>query len=135
MKELSAVILPDDARYSKTHEWTKKLDNGTFRVGISDYAQDQLGDIVFVELPQVGDSFEKGAEFTTVESVKAVSELYIPVSGEVTAINPALDDSPDLVNTRPYDDGWMIEIKVSDPGELDALMVKDDYVNMLKEME
>ena len=134
MKALDELTFPGDVRYAEDHEWVK-VDGDTAKIGISDYAQDQLGDIVFVELPEVGDTFRKGEEFGTVESVKAVSELYIPVSGEVTAINPALDDSPDLVNTRPYDDGWMIEIKVSDPGELDALMVKDDYVNMLKEME
>lgn len=134
MKALDELTFPEDVRYAEDHEWVKG-DGDTAKIGISDYAQDQLGDIVFVELPEVGATFRKGEEFGTVESVKAVSELYIPVSGEVTAINPALDDSPDLVNTRPYDDAWMIEIKMSDPGELDALMEKDDYVNMLKEME
>ena len=134
MKELDELKFQEDVRYAEDHEWVR-INGDTARIGISDYAQDQLGDIVFVELPSVGDAFRKGEEFGTVESVKAVSELYIPIGGEVTAINTALDDSPDLVNVQPYDDGWMIEIKVSDTEELDVLMTKDDYLNMLKEME
>jgi len=131
MKAISELNLPEDLRYTDDHEWCKK--NGdVVRMGISDYAQDQLGDIVFVELPDVGSTFDKGEEFGTVESVKAVSELYMPIGGEVTAINEALADAPDTVNSEPYDGGWMIEIKASDPAELDAMISKADYLEMLK---
>ena len=95
--------------------------------------QDQLGDIVFVDLPQVGDTFEKGGEFGTVESVKAVSEVYMPISGEIIAVNTALDDSPELMNTDPYGDGWIIEIKIGDLSELNELMANDAYLEMLQE--
>jgi glycine cleavage system H protein len=131
MKELNELILLEDVKYTEDHEWVK-LSGETARVGISDYAQDQLGDIVFVELPGVGDTFEKGDEFGTLESVKAVSELYMPVGGEVTATNEALEDAPELVNNDPYGEGWMIEIKVSDPSETEALMDKDTYLDSLK---
>ena len=131
MKELNELNLPEDVRYTKDHEWVKPAGE-TARVGISDYAQDQLGDIVFVELPGVGDTFEKGDEFGTLESVKAVSELYMPVGGEVTAVNETLEDAPELVNNDPYGEGWMIEIKISDPSETEALMDKDAYLDSLK---
>ena len=134
MKEISELHLPDDMRYTEDHEWTR-LEGDRVRVGISDYAQDQLGDIVFVELPQVGDIFEKGKEFGTVESVKAVAELYMPIAGEVLTTNTVLEDSPELVNKNPYNDGWMIEIKPTNPSELDALMAKDAYFEMLKGLE
>ncbi|MDX2455683.1 glycine cleavage system protein GcvH [Desulfosarcina sp.] len=131
MKAISELNLPEDVRYTDDHEWSKK--NGdVVRMGVSDYAQDQLGDIVFVELPEVGSSFDKGDEFGTVESVKAVSELYMPIGGEVTAINEALADEPELVNSDPYNGGWMIEIKASDPAELEAMKSKADYLEMLK---
>ena len=131
MKAINELNLPEDVRYTDDHEWAKK--NGdVVRMGISDYAQDQLGDIVFVELPEVGSSFDKGEEFGTVESVKAVSELYMPMGGEVTAINEALADAPETVNSDPYDGGWMIEIKASDPAELEAMKSKADYLEMLK---
>lgn len=131
MKAISELNLPEDVRYTDDHEWAKE--NGdVVRMGISDYAQDQLGDIVFVELPEVGSSFDKGEEFGTVESVKAVSELYMPIGGEVTAINDALADAPELVNSDPYDGGWMMEIKTSDPAELEALKSKADYLEILK---
>jgi glycine cleavage system H protein len=131
MKEIDDVILPDDIRYAKNHEWAK-ADGDNVKVGISDYAQDQLGDIVFVEMPDVGETFDKGAEFGTVESVKAVSELYMPVGGEIVAVNGALEDSPELINNAPYSDGWMIEVKPDDPAELDSLMAKDAYLTSLK---
>ncbi|MEE9612499.1 MAG: glycine cleavage system protein GcvH, partial [Desulfatiglandales bacterium] len=105
------------------------------RTGLSDYAQDQLGDIVFVELPQVGDTFKKGEEFGTVESVKAVAEMYMPIGGEILAVNTALEDSPELINKNPYEDGWMIELKPDDLTELDTLMTSDAYLEMLKGME
>jgi glycine cleavage system H protein len=131
MKEIDDVILPDDIRYAKNHEWAK-ADGDNVKVGISDYAQDQLGDIVFVEMPDVGETFDKGAEFGTVESVKAVSELYMPVGGKIVAVNGALEDSPELINNTPYSDGWMIEVKPDDPAELDSLMAKDAYIASLK---
>jgi glycine cleavage system H protein len=131
MKAISELNLPEDVRYTDDHEWAKK-NGAVVRMGISDYAQDQLGDIVFVELPEVGSRFDKAEEFGTVESVKAVSELYMPIGGEVTAINEALADAPELVNSDPYDGGWMMEIKASDPAELEALKSKADYLEMLK---
>lgn len=131
MKEIAELNFPEDVRYSESHEWVKTAGD-TAKLGITDYAQDQLGDIVFVELPDVGESFEKGAEYGTVESVKAVSELYMPVSGEIVAVNDALEDSPEWVNNTPYSDGWMIEVKLDDPSEPDSLMDKDAYVSTLK---
>ena len=131
MKAISELNLPEDVRYTDDHEWAKK-NGAVVRMGISDYAQDQLGDIVFVELPEVGRRFDKAEEFGTVESVKAVSELYMPIGGEVTAINDALADAPELVNSDPYDGGWMMEIKASDPAELEALKSKADYLDILK---
>jgi len=101
MKELSELNFPDDVMYSDDHEWIK-MENDEATIGISDYAQDQLGDIVFVELPQVGETFEKGTEFGTVESVKAVSELFLPVGGEILAVNHTLEDTPEQVNNEPY---------------------------------
>ena len=131
MKELNELSFPDDIRYSESHEWAK-ADGAKVKIGITDYAQDQLGDIVFVEMPGVGETFAKGAEFGTVESVKAVSELYIPISGEVVAVNPALEDAPELINNSPYTDGWMIEIKPDDPSEIESLMTKDAYLASLQ---
>jgi len=132
MKELNELILPDDVRFTEDHEWAR-LEGKTVRIGISDYAQDQLGDIVFVELPEVGSSFGKGNEFGTVESVKTVSELYMPVSGEVIAVNEELADHPEYVNTDPYGTGWMIEVKPADIGEMDQLLDKDAYLKQLEE--
>ena len=130
MKEISELQFPEDVRYAEDHEWVRPGE--TIKIGISDYAQDQLGDIVFIELPGVGDTFEKGAEFGTVESVKAVSELYIPVGGEIVGVNPALEDAPELVNNDPYNEGWMVEVKPGDPGQVDSLMDKAAYLDMLK---
>jgi glycine cleavage system H protein len=131
MKEVSELQLPDDVRYTEDHEWARTEGEKT-KAGISDYAQAQLGDIVYVELPQTGDSFDKGQEFGTVESVKAVAELYMPVGGTILAVNSALEKSPELVNKDPYGDGWMIEIEPSDPAQFDALMKKDVYLETLK---
>ena len=131
MKEINELILPDDLRYAEDHEWAKVEDN-TVRVGLDDYAQDQLGDIVFVELPQVGDTFEKGQEFATVESVKAVVECYLPVSGEIIAVNTTLEESPELVNKSPYGDGWFVEVSPSDPSEMDRLMTNVTCLEKLK---
>lgn len=131
MKEISELSLPEDVKYTDDHEWAK-LDGEVATIGISDYAQDQLGDIVFVELPEVGSSFDKGEEFGTVESVKAVSELYMPMGGEVVEINPELEDAPELVNSDPYDGGWMLKIKLADAADFDALMDKGAYLDSLK---
>ena len=131
MKELNELSFPEDVRYAESHEWVK-VAGETAKIGITDYAQDQLGDIVFVELPDVGESFDKGAEFGTVESVKAVSELYIPVGGEIVAINEGLEDAPELINNTPFSDGWMIEVKLDDASEVDSLMDKDAYLSTLK---
>ena len=134
MKEISELNLPADIRYTEDHEYARPEDDRA-KVGITDYAQDQLGDIVFVELPQEGDTFEKGKEFGTVESVKAVSELNMPISGTILAVNATLGEQPETVNTDPYNDGWMIEVKPDNPLELDELMSKDAYLEMLKGME
>ena len=134
MKEVGELNLPDDVRYTEDHEWARP-GGDMVRIGISDYAQDQLGDIVFVELPRVGDTFVKGEEFGTVESVKAVAELYMPIGGEILGVNSVLEESPELVNKDPYNDGWMVEIKLLDPDELDALMSKSVYLEMLKGLE
>ena len=131
MKEIDELNLPDNLRYAEDHEWTR-LEGGKIKIGIDDYAQDQLGDIVFVELPEIGATFAKGEEFGTVESVKAVSELFMPVGGEILAINTALEETPEHVNNSPYEDGWMIEIKPSDVAEMDVLMDKEAYIKMLK---
>jgi glycine cleavage system H protein len=131
MKELNELNFPDDVRYAESHEWARS-EGERVKIGISDYAQDQLGDIVFVELPEVGDTLGKGEEFGTVESVKAVSELYMPVAGEVVAINSSLEDAPEKVNDTPYGDGWMVEIKAENLPELDDLMDNDAYLGTLK---
>jgi len=131
MKEIDELNFPDDLQYSDDHEWAKQTD-GVARIGISDYAQNQLGDIVFVELPEVGDTFEKGQEFGTVESVKAVSELYMPVGGEITAINEALEEAPELVNNDPYSGGWMIDVRLENPSEYDELKDQQAYLELLK---
>jgi glycine cleavage system H protein len=134
MKEITELNLADDAHYTENHEWARPEGDG-IRIGITDYAQDQLGDIVFVELPQVGSTYEKGQEFGTVESVKAVAELYMPIGGEVLSTNTVLEDSPDLVNKNPSNDGWMIKVKASDPAELDTIMTKSAYLKFLKGLE
>ncbi len=114
-------MIPDDLRYTDAHEWVREGEGGVVRVGITDYAQAQLGDVVYVDLPAVGDAVTAGEPCGEVESTKSVSEIYAPVSGEVVAVNGALEDSPELVNSGPYDDGWMFEIHAADPG-LDALL-------------
>jgi glycine cleavage system H protein len=114
---MSEFTIPEDCRYLETHEWVR-ADDGTARVGITDFAQDELGDVVFVELPAVGDELEAGAEFGVIESIKAVSDLYLPVSGTVAAVNEELFDAPELVNEDPYGDGWMLELEdVEDDGD------------------
>jgi glycine cleavage system H protein len=131
MKEINDLNLPDDVKYTKDHEWAK-LSEDIVTIGINDYAQDQLGEVVFVELPEQGDTFSQGDEFGSVESVKAVSEIYIPISGEVVQINESLEDAPELVNDSCYEDGWIIKVKPDDVSQMDALMDKTAYLNMLK---
>lgn len=135
MKEITELNLPEDIKYSDSHEWAK-ADAEVVTIGIDDYAQDQLGEVVFVELPEVGAALSKGDQFGTVESVKAVSEIYTPVSGEVVEVNANLPDAPELVNNSPYDQGWIIKIKADDPSllasELNALKDKAAYIAMLK---
>jgi glycine cleavage system H protein len=118
--------VPDELRYLESHEWTTTGDD-TVRVGVSDFAQDELGDVVFVELPEVGDEITAGDAFGVVESIKAVSDLYAPVSGEVVAVNEELFDRPELVNEDPYGDGWMLEVDPSDGGDAEGLLDADEY--------
>lgn len=130
MKELNELHLPDDIRYTDEHEWAR-ITGDIARIGVSDYAQDQLGDIVFVELPALGDTLAKGEVFGTLESVKAVSELYLPLSGEVVAVNTALTDAPELINQDPYA-AWIIEVRPSDAGEYDQLLSAAAYLDLLR---
>jgi glycine cleavage system H protein len=126
------MILDPKARYAESHEWARKEGNAIV-VGISDFAQESLSDIVYVELPEVGDMLEQGDEFGVVESVKAASEVYAPVSGEVIAINERLEDEPEIVNEAPYGDGWFIHLKPEDPGQWDELMSDDEYETFVAE--
>ena len=123
---------PDELKYTEEHEWVL-IEDDLVTVGITDFAQDQLGDVVFVELPQVGDTLEMGKNFGVVESVKAVSDVYAPVSGEVVEVNEELPDEPELLNSSPYEDGWMIKIKLSDPDELDELMDSSSYQEFVEQ--
>lgn len=123
---------PDDLYYSKDHEWIR-VDGDRGTVGITDHAQNQLGDVVYVELPQSGTSYSQGDSFGSVESVKAVSELFLPVSGEVVEGNAALADSPELVNSDPHGAGWMVVVTLSNPAELDSLMRAAEYETYVKE--
>jgi glycine cleavage system H protein len=131
MKDISELKFPEELSYVESHEWIR-TESGLARIGITDYAQDQLGDIVYVELPQAGKSFAKGAPFGSVESVKAVSELYMPVGGKVAEVNSALENSPEVVNTSPYEDGWMIVIEPSSPDEMKGLLNRQAYYDKLK---
>ncbi|MFC4618419.1 glycine cleavage system protein GcvH [Camelliibacillus cellulosilyticus] len=124
--------VPKDLKYSEEHEWVK-TEGDKLRIGITDFAQDELGDIVFVELPEVGDEVEADEPFGSVESVKTVSELYAPVSGKVVEVNGELDDSPEFVNESPYEKAWMIVIEPSDESELDKLLSAEDYEKMISE--
>ncbi|MCT1904395.1 glycine cleavage system protein GcvH [Oceanobacillus sojae] len=126
------MSLPEDYLYSKEHEWVKKED-GKVRIGITDFAQDELGDIVFVELPEVGDSLELDEPFGSVESVKTVSELYAPVSGKVVEVNEELEDSPELVNESPYEKAWMIVIEVEDDTDVNELLDAEAYQEFIEE--
>ncbi len=131
MKSLDELNFPGDVRYTDDHEWAK-VDKDLVIVGLSDYAQDQLGEIVFVELPEPGDSFGQGDEFGSVESVKAVSEIFLPVAGRIVEINPDLEDAPELVNTDCYEKGWLVKIEPEDLSQMDSLKDKSAYLDMLK---
>jgi glycine cleavage system H protein len=125
---------PEDLRYTREHEWARKRGNQLV-VGITDFAQDQLGDVVFVELPEVGDVVKKGESFGVVESTKAVSELFAPVSGKVVEVNDPLADAPEAINEDPYEEGWMIVVEPSDPAELDTLLDVKAYRAFVEEQE
>jgi glycine cleavage system H protein len=125
------VSVPEELQYTRSHEWVR-TEGDTATIGITDHAQDELGDIVFVELPEVGATFAAGDSFGTVESVKAVSDLYAPVGGEVVEVNEALDDSPEKINEDPYGEGWIVKLSVSDEGDL---LSASDYEQLLEEEE
>ena len=131
MKNVSELKFPEELGYADSHEWVR-TEGGRTRIGITDYAQDQLGDIVYVELPAVGKSFAKGAPFGSVESVKAVSELYMPIGGKVIETNTTLESSPEVVNTNLYDQGWMIVVEPSSSDELKGLLTVQAYREKLK---
>ncbi|MCP5162606.1 MAG: glycine cleavage system protein GcvH [Hahellaceae bacterium] len=122
--------IPRELRYLSSHEWVRIEADGTATIGITDHAQDLLGDVVFVELPEVGSELTAGDEAGVVESVKAASDIFTPISGEVIAVNDALEDSPDLVNNDPYNDGWFFKVKPSDTGELDSLLDAEGYTEI-----
>jgi len=126
MMEATMAENPEDLRYTKDHEWLR-AEGDRWRVGITKFAGTQLGDVVMVELPKVGDTVERGAPIGTVESVKAVSEIYAPISGKVAAVNDELQNSPELVNTDPYGEGWMVELEPSNRAELDELLTAGAY--------
>ena len=125
--------IPKGLKYASSHEWARDDGNGIYTVGITEHAQGLLGDMVFVELPEVGDSVTQGDDCAVAESVKAASDIYAPLSGEIVEVNDALADSPELVNSSPYEDGWMFKIKVSDEAELSALLDAAGYKNSIDE--
>ena len=124
--------IPKELKYAKDHEWAR-IEGDVATVGITDYAQGELGDIVFVELPKAGSSVSQGDSFGTIEAVKAVSDLYAPLSGEITDVNAALDEAPETINNSPYEDGWMIKIKITEMSEVDNLLSADDYEKLIGE--
>jgi glycine cleavage system H protein len=123
--------VPENLHYSKDHEWVR-VDGDLAVIGITDHAQEQLGDVVYVELPKPGESFVANESFGSVESVKAVSEVFTPVSGEVAEVNESLNDEPEMVNNDPYNDGWMIKMKMKNPGEVDSLLTAAEYEDFTK---
>jgi glycine cleavage system H protein len=126
------VAVPSELKYSKEHEWVK-VEGNTVTIGITEYAQGELGDIVFVELPEVDDEINEGDTFGSVESVKTVSELYAPVSGKVVESNDELEDSPEFVNESPYEKAWMVKVELSDESQLDELLTAEQYSEMIGE--
>jgi glycine cleavage system H protein len=126
---------PTELKYAKTHEWARNEGDGTVTVGITDHAQDQLGDLVFVELPEVGAGVDAGGDCAVVESVKAASDIYSPVSGEISAVNGELEEAPEMVNEEPYGKGWLFKVKMADASELDGLLDADGYTAAVAEDE
>ncbi len=126
------MVIPPDLRYTKEHEWVR-VDDGIGTVGITDYAQDQLGDVVYVDLPSPGKQISQLAVFGEIESVKAVSELYAPVSGEVAESNGALADKPELINESPYSEGWLMKLRLADEGEIEKLMTAEQYSDFIEQ--
>ena len=122
--------IPDDLKYTKEHEWIR-VEGDEIVVGVTDFAQGELGDVVFIEIETEGEVLSKGDTFGTIEAVKTVSDLYMPVDGEIVAVNPSLEDTPELVNSQPFGDGWMIRIKCSDLSQLDDLIPADQYSSMI----
>lgn len=133
-KKVAELTFPDKFYYHPEHTWAKNED-GEFWVGISDYAQDQLGEIIFIELPRPGDIFEQGSVFGCAESTKTTSSLYMPVSGVITAVNETLEDTPEIVNTSPYEDGWLVKVLPTDAKAKKGLLSKEDYIAHLKKIE
>ena len=131
MKDMNELDIPAGLKYAKDHEWVAP--NAPHRVGVSDFAQDQLGDLTYVELPQVGQEVALGGEFGSLESIKSVSTLYLPVAGKIVAVNEALQDDPGLINRDPYGDGWLVEIEPADKSQFDALMDGATYKKHLEE--
>ena len=128
---MSDLDYPSDLRYTSDHEWVRVGDDGVVRIGITSFAQDALGDVVYVSLPAVGDTVTPGDSCGEVESTKSVSDVYAPLEGEVTATNEALDSSPELINSDPYGEGWMFELRLSDPSSVESLMDADAYTASL----
>jgi glycine cleavage system H protein len=127
--------IPGDLKFQKSHEWVRVEEDGRARVGISDHAQGLLGDLVYVELPKVGDKIEAGAGCAVVESVKAASDVYAPVSGEVVEVNEGLSDKPETINEDAFGDGWLFVVKLADPDEVDALLGPDAYAELIENDE
>jgi glycine cleavage system H protein len=126
--------IPENVRYTENDEWIL-VDGETAKIGLTDYAQDQLSDIVFVEMPEIGDSLNKGEAFSTVESVKAASDIYAPAGGEIVAVNEVLNDAPETINSDPYGNGWLVEIKLDDPADLDDLLDAAAYAKHCADRE
>lgn len=125
--------MPSDLSYAESHEWLRLEGDGTALVGVTDHAQDALGDVVYVELPEIGARIDAGAEVAVVESVKAASDIYSPVTGEILLINDALEDQPDLVNSSPYADGWLFSVRLDNPEEVKAMLDADAYQAVIDE--
>jgi glycine cleavage system H protein len=126
----SFMTVPENLKYTAEHEWVR-VEGGEIVVGVTDFAQGELGDVVFIEIETQGETLLRGDTFGTIEAVKTVSDLYMPVDGEVVEVNPALEDTPELVNSEPFEGGWMIRVKISDPSQLDDLIPADEYEKMI----
>ncbi|KID31372.1 glycine cleavage system H protein [Prauserella sp. Am3] len=128
---MAAQSAPEELRYTEDHEWVAERTEGVVRVGITEYAQDQLGDVVFVDLPEAGSTVTSGEPFGEVESTKSVSEIYAPLDGEIVAVNDVVTETPELINADPYGEGWLVEIRVSDPDTLDGLLDAEAYQRVI----